>query len=108
MVDQRSRNAISAAAITLIIAGGSIAFFLPPLYSHIVHSLWRIILIAIICCICILLHFVFVGIAANRLGRNIALWVLLSICLFPVGSIIGLILFEWFSDEKREPPISAA
>lgn len=39
--------------------------------------------------------------AAPRLGRSAALWGAVAVCFAPVASIIGLILFEWFSDEKK-------
>lgn len=71
-------------------------------------SLPLIILTGLAVCVSMILHFVFIGIAARRLGRNPSVWVILSVILFPISSIIGLILFEWFSDEKREPPTAAS
>ena len=43
---------------------------------------------------------VFLGIAAKRAGRAPALWVLLAILLMPIGSIVGLVLFSWFDEER--------
>ncbi|MYM68226.1 hypothetical protein GTP45_15500 [Pseudoduganella sp. FT55W] len=51
--------------------------------------------------VCLVLHLVFIGIAAKRLGRSPVLWVLIALCTMPIASIIGLILFEWFSEHDK-------
>jgi hypothetical protein len=48
-----------------------------------------------------ILHLVFVGLAAHRLGRSAWWWVVIALLTFPIGSIVGLILFEWFSEEQE-------
>ena len=102
MLDQRARNAVSASAVTLVLTAVSGAFFLQPLHRYISHSTAMIALIGLLCCISMVMHFFFVGLAARRLGRNAALWVVLAILFFPITSIVGLVLLEWFSDEKAE------
>lgn len=104
MFDRRSQNAISAAAISLFVFIASVACFLPPLYNYVSHSILLMIALGMAIGISVILHFIFVGVAAGRLGKNIVLWVTLSIVFFPIGSIAGLILFEWFSDESQKPP----
>jgi hypothetical protein len=38
--------------------------------------------------------------AAKRLGRSPAVWVIVAVFGFPIASIVGLILFEWFSENQ--------
>lgn len=108
MQNQCAHNAISAAAVTLCISVGSTACFLPPLNTHVLHSALLMTALGMAIGISTILHFIFVGIAATRLERNTALWVIISMIFFPIGSIIGLILFEWFTEEKQRIPTTAA
>jgi hypothetical protein len=52
--------------------------------------------------VCLVLHLFFIAMAAKRLDRSPVLWVVISILFMPVASIIGLILFEWFSEQEKE------
>ena len=54
------------------------------------------------------LHWVFLGIAARRLGRSVAGWVGLSVLLFPVGSAAALILLAWGLTEPGPDAHAAA
>jgi TctA family transporter len=106
MLDQRTRNAISASAISLvlsIVCIGLVIYFA----SQSSPSVFMITLVSLTCCVSMIMHFIFVGLTAQRLGRNAAVWVVLALLLFPLSSIIGLILFEWFSDEKNQLQPSA-
>lgn len=107
MFDNRSQNAISAAAISLFVFVACVACFMPPLNKYALQSTSLVALLGITIAVSMLLHFVFIGIAAQRLGRSVAMWVVLSVLLFPIGSIVGLILFEWFSDENRTTPTTS-
>ena len=53
----------------------------------------------------LILHLVFIGMSAKLLGRSPVLWVLICLCLLPVASIAGLILFEWFSDQENQASV---
>jgi len=101
MFDRHSQHAISAAAISLFVFIASAACFLPPLNQYVLHSVPLVVLLGIAIAVSLILHFVFVGIAAQRLRRGVPLWVSLSVLFFPIGSIVGLILFEWFSDKSK-------
>jgi hypothetical protein len=35
--------------------------------------------------------------------RSVAAWVGLSVLLFPIGSVLSLVLLGWFSDERGSP-----
>ena len=98
----RAQQPIAAAAVTLVMWIGCVAAFLPPLNKYTTASVPLIILAGLGIAVCGILHLVFVGLAAKRLGRSVPLWVVVAICGFPIASIIGLILFEWFSDEQNQ------
>jgi hypothetical protein len=73
--------------------------FLPPLLDRTVASALRIVAVALVLAVAVLLHWVYVGIAAFRLGRSVVGWTALSALLFPVGSVAALMLLGWFHDE---------
>lgn len=98
----RAQQPIAAAAVTLVILCACIAAFLPPLNRHIVHSPALTVLLGLTITVSLILHLVFIGIAAKRLGRSPALWVIIALCTMPIASIIGLILFEWFGEEQQQ------
>ena len=100
----RAQQPIAAAAVTLVIWIACIAAFLPPLNKYTTDSLPLILLAALGIAVSGILHLIFVGVAAKRLGRSPALWVVIAVCGFPIASIVGLILFEWFSDEQNQSP----
>jgi len=52
--------------------------------------------------VAVLLHWIFIGIAARRMERSVAGWVSMSVALFPVGGAAALILLNWFADESPE------
>ena len=51
----------------------------------------------------LLLHWIFLGLAVQRMRRSVAAWVGLSVLLFPIGSVLSLVLLGWFSDERGSP-----
>jgi len=103
MQASRARQPIVAASASLLAFGGCVAAFLPPLNQQTLESLPLIAALGIALAVSFILHMVFVGIAAQRLGRSAILWVILALLLFPIASIVGLILFEWFSEEQNQP-----
>ncbi len=96
----RAHRPIAAAAVSLLAWGACVAAFLPPLNAHALDSVPLTVLLGLGIAISLALHLVFVGIAARRLGRSAATWVGLALFTFPVGSIVGLVLVEWFSEEQ--------
>ena len=52
----------------------------------------------------VILHLVFVGIAAARSGRRPWLWVALAVIGFPVTAIVGLVLMAYFDEERAALP----
>ena len=100
----RAQQPIAAAAITLVTWAFCVAAFLPPLNSYTLESVPLMILAGVGIGISLILHLIFIGIAAKRLDRSVGVWVLIAIFGLPIASIVGLILFEWFSDEQNQSP----
>ncbi|SDH56300.1 MULTISPECIES: hypothetical protein [unclassified Duganella] len=98
----RAQQPIAAAAVTLVLWIACVASYLPPLVQHTTKSILLMIATGIGILVCYVLHLVFVGIAARRLGRSPVLWVIVSACFMPIASIIGLIIFEWFSEQEKQ------
>ncbi len=101
----RAHQPVVAAAVSLFIFGASILLMVMPTHRAL-SSVPMTVMLSLIIAVSAILHLVFIGIAARRLGRSAALWVVLALFTLPVGSIVGLILFEWFSDEKNRVPLS--
>jgi hypothetical protein len=99
-----AKQPIAAAAVTLVCWIIGVACFLPPLLHHTLQSVLLIIAAGIGIFVSMVLHLIFIGMAAKRLGRSPVVWVIVALCGFPIASIIGLILFEWFSDEENQAP----
>lgn len=98
---ERAQTAIAAAALSLIAFGAGVAAFMPPLNRYTLDSPLLATLAGIGIAVALLLHLIFVGIAARRVQRRPALWVLLALLTFPIGSIVGLVLFEFFGAEAQ-------
>ncbi len=103
MTETPAQRALTAATVSLAVAVVCVAMFLPPLVSHTVNSVLRTVALALVLASALLLHLVFLGIAAARMGRSVPSWVALSLLLFPIGSAAALILLGWFSDEPGTP-----
>ena len=90
-------QAVASAAVSLVIFALCVGAFVPPFVERTVSSVPMTIAVGIAIAVSFVLHVAFVGIAAHRANRSAALWAVLTVLLFPIGSIVGLILFEWFS-----------
>jgi hypothetical protein len=91
-------QAVAPAAVSLVAFAVCVGAFLPPFVERTVSSVPITVLFGLAIAVSFVLHVAFVGIAAHRAGRSAALWAVLTVVFFPVGSIVGLVLFEWFSD----------
>jgi hypothetical protein len=85
-----------------------VASFLPPLFQQYTsQSVLLMIGAGIGIFVCMVLHLIFIGIAAKRLGRSPLLWVILTLCTLPLGSIIGLICSSGSPKSKNRPPLKS-
>jgi len=95
-----AKRPIAAAAVSLVVFVGCIAAFMPPLSKYTLGSTLLQIGCGLGIAVALILHLIFIGMAAQRLGRSPVLWVVIAVCTMPIASIVGLILFEWFSEES--------
>jgi CBS domain containing-hemolysin-like protein len=107
MIETRALRATTASALSLMVGGACIAAFLPPMLSATLSSVTRIVLTALTLATALVLHWVFLGIAARSMARSAARWVATSILLFPVGSIAALVLLNWLIDEDQRDAVPA-
>jgi hypothetical protein len=107
MTESRSQRALTASTASLIVATACIAMFLPPLARQTLDSVLRMALFGCALSAALILHWVFLAIAARRLGRSVAGWLALAVVLFPVGSAAALILLNWFREEAEAPAPAA-
>jgi uncharacterized membrane protein len=101
-------HAVASAAVSLVTFAVCVGAFMPPFVERTVSSIPATILFGVAIAVSFVLHVVFVGIAARRVNRSAILWAVLAVLLFPVASIVGLILFEWFSVESGQGAQSVA
>ena len=107
MTETSAHRALSASTLSLIVCCASIVPFLPPMVEGTVQSIPRMMLLGSAISVGMLLHWVFVGIAARRLGRSVLGWVSLSVLLFQIGGIAALILLGHFGDEASRQPATS-
>lgn len=87
-------RALNAATLSLLAALGGIAMFLPPLNQHVLGNPLAMVGAGLVIACSLALHLVFVALLSRRLGRGSG-WVWAALLLFPVGSIVGLVLLHW-------------
>jgi hypothetical protein len=74
--------------------------FLPPMVYRTVESVPTTVFTGATLAVALFLHWIYVGIAARRLGRSVLGWVAMSL-LFPVGGAAALVLLAWYGDEAQ-------
>ncbi|MDQ6627847.1 MAG: hypothetical protein M3Z29_05255 [Pseudomonadota bacterium] len=82
--------------------------FVPPFVQRTVGSVPTTILFGLAIAVTFVLHVIFVVIAARRANRSPGLWAALTVMFFPIGSIVGLVLFEWFSNRSNRAALERA
>jgi hypothetical protein len=103
MSETPAQSALAAATVALVVACACVAFFLPPMLDRTLETVTRTVLAGLVLVTAQLLHWAFLGIAARRLERSVAGWVALSVLLFPIGSVMALILLAWLGEDRRLP-----
>ena len=103
MSDRPEQRALTASSVALVAALAGVALFLPPLAERTLATPLRTVVTGAGLALALLLHWIFLGMAARRMARSVAGWLSLAVLLFPVGSAAALILLHWFSDEARAP-----
>jgi hypothetical protein len=106
MTEHTAQRALAASAFALVVCGGCVAAFLPPLHAQTLASLPRTLLFGAALAVALLLHWVYLGIGAHRLRRSVAGWTGLSVLLFPIGSVAALLLLGLLGHESSPAPAS--
>src|SRR5258706_8699762 len=104
MSNQPAARALGAAAASLLAFGACLYMFLPPTVAETTASVPKTVLFGIAMACSIILHLVFVGIAAQRLQRRAWLWVLIALIGVPVSSIVGPVMLGFFDEERAAAP----
>lgn len=104
MHDVAIHRAINLAAFALLVSVLCGMAFLPPLGESTRQSTPLAVSLALALAAAAVLHWMFLGIAAQRSGRSAPGWVAFSMLLFPIGSAAAVILLGWHLDEPRAAP----
>jgi hypothetical protein len=96
-----AQRALGASGASLLVAVGCLVLFLPPMLERTTASVPLVVFVAMALAAALLLHWVFLGIAARRMGRTVAGWVGLAVLLFPIGGVAALMLLSFFVDEAQ-------
>ncbi|MBI3148482.1 MAG: hypothetical protein HYZ17_08215 [Betaproteobacteria bacterium] len=67
-----------------------------------------LVLVALALSSAIVLHLAFVGLLARRVGRSAFWYVAGAVLTLPIGSIVGLILYEWHTEADATSNPTAA
>lgn len=103
MTHNPAQRALAASATSLLVACAGALQFLPPMVERTVASVPLVVLMGVAVATALLLHWVFVGIAARRMHRSVPGWVALAL-LFPIGGIAALSLLAFYNDEALPDP----
>jgi len=95
MQDTPASRAAAAAATTLAVAIGLIVLLAMQATGRPKAELVLLPFLGLALAGAIILHSVFVGLLARRTGRSAAWYALGALITFPIGSAVGLILYEW-------------
>ena len=97
-------RAASAAAVSLgcfCLAAGA---FLPPWNEKLLGNVGLMALLGLAIAVSLIVHLIFVGLLARRTGRSPWRWGLLALLTLPIGSAVGLILYEWSTQADQPEP----
>jgi drug/metabolite transporter (DMT)-like permease len=97
-----AQRALNASTVSLVAAVACLLLFLPPFFERYLTTPAALAANGLTLAAALLLHWVFLGIGARRLGRSVAGWVALAVVLFPVGGAAALILLTWFGEEAGD------
>jgi MFS family permease len=97
-------NAAAAASVTILAAIAALGFLIYQASAEIEAQPHLIVLAAIALVSAMALHLVFVGLLARRTGRSPVRYVVIALLTFPIGSIVGLIFYEWSTTVDKPTP----
>lgn len=104
MSDRHVLSALTASTLALLVCMASGAALLPPLVDLAARSSLHATSFGATLVVAMLLHWVFLGLAARRTRRSVVGWLSLSVLLFPIGSAAALVMLNWLDDEPMPAP----
>lgn len=101
MSDTPAARAAAAAWVTVLLFVASLVFMVWQSDGRFagVPAVWVVAGLTMACTV--VLHLVFVALLVQRLGRRARWFVLGALFTLPVGSLVGLILYEWHTTVDR-------
>lgn len=96
-----AREAVASAGVALAVFAACVAAFFPPFNERFLGSPLIVTLLGLAIATSLVLHLVYVGIAARRLRRSPLRWVAGALIGFPIVSLVAYALFEWQRSEHR-------
>jgi uncharacterized membrane protein YhaH (DUF805 family) len=96
-----AQRALSTSGLAWLVALACALAFVPPLLAETLSSLLRGVLVAATLVGALLLHWVYLGLAAHRLQRSVPGWLALAVALFPIGGATALILLNWLAQDPE-------
>jgi hypothetical protein len=99
---QPAKPAASAASTALIVLAVCVGAFLPPFNQRVLPSVALVVVLGLAITVSLILHLFFIGLMARQLGRSATLWVVVALVTLPLGSTVGLILFEWALHQEQQ------
>jgi hypothetical protein len=107
MSNQPAARAMTAAVVSLVAFGACFYMLLALTVDEALPPVPKIVLAAVGMASSVVLHLVFVALAAQRLQRRPWVWVLIALLGFPVSSIVGLIMLAFFEEERTAQPFAS-
>lgn len=105
---QRAHSASTIALGVCILAVVALLMSVVPSVDITASKIVLIVLFGSAAAVGQFVHWVFLGIAAHRLNRSVAGWVALSVLLFPIGSVVALLMLWWYGAEQDWQPAPGA
>lgn len=102
--DSPAQRAVKASSVSLLVALVCLAQFLPPLLEATLTSVLRAVATALALATALLLHWVFLVMAASRLQRSVLRWGAMGVLLFPIGGAAALMLLSFLEEERSLQP----
>lgn len=100
MADNSAQRALTASALALLGACAAGTGLLPPLAEQTGVSTSRAVWLGLVLGCGLLLHWVFLALAARRLDRSVPGWLAMAVCLTPIGGAAALSLLGFFASDR--------
>ncbi|MFO1328960.1 MAG: hypothetical protein U1F56_16495 [Rubrivivax sp.] len=104
MTDTPAARAASAAWVTVLLFIACLLLMIWQADGRYATMPALPVLLGLVMACTVVLHLIFVALLAQRLGRRARWFVLGALLTLPMGSLVGLILYEWHTSVDRPQP----